>query len=446
MSDQFAPPTDRRALLAGIGGLAAGTFLTAGRAEAGPLNPPGAPASTNKPLEDVEPRIALNTTNTPADATCIFKITKPGSYYLTENLVGRAGRHGILISADHVTLDLMGFMVQGGEGTLTGITVDVVRNALVVRNGNIVGWGEDGIDFQVTGALRGDGSLIEGVESSGNSLVGIRGNHRGAILRCTARANGNVGISAGEEAHVDACLVTGNLGTGMTAGVGSVVTNCRADGNTLGGISLSNRCSASHCTAITNGATGISASGSSSLLSCASSGNSSWGFSVSVASNLSGCVATLNQGIGFGLEGASAFNCRAHDNGTIGFLLDAASTLNACVTMRNGQDGIRASDQAVVRACNCYRDGNDGDGAGIHVTGSDNRIEDNNCLNADYGIRVTGTGNFIARNTCSANTTNWDIAAGNVCLVISATTAAAFSGNSGGASPGSTNPNANYTY
>jgi len=61
MDERIPPPrqqpsTDRRALLAGIGGLAAGTFLTAGRAEAGPLNPPAAPASTPGP----EPRIAVN--------------------------------------------------------------------------------------------------------------------------------------------------------------------------------------------------------------------------------------------------------------------------------------------------------------------------------------------------------------------------------------------------
>jgi hypothetical protein len=36
--------------------------------------------------------------------------------------------------------------------------------------------------------------------------------------------------------------------------------------------------------------------------------------------------------------------------------------------------------------------------------------------------------------------------AGNVILVVNATTAAAVTGNSGGTAPGSTDPNANFTY
>ncbi|CAN5582374.1 hypothetical protein BH20VER1_BH20VER1_31620 [soil metagenome] len=64
----------------------------------------------------------------------------------------------------------------------------------------------------------------------------------------------------------------------------------------------------------------------------------------------------------------------------------------------------------------------------------------------DRGIDVDAGGNFIARNTASGNTTNWDVVTGNVILVISATTAGAVTGNSGGTAPGSTDPNANFTY
>jgi hypothetical protein len=41
---------------------------------------------------------------------------------------------------------------------------------------------------------------------------------------------------------------------------------------------------------------------------------------------------------------------------------------------------------------------------------------------------------------------NWDIAEGNVCLIVNAATAGAISGDSGGVAPGSTDPNANFTY
>ena len=55
-------------------------------------------------------------------------------------------------------------------------------------------------------------------------------------------------------------------------------------------------------------------------------------------------------------------------------------------------------------------------------------------------------GNFIARNTCSGNTTNWDVVAANACLVVSTPANAAILGDNGGVSPGSTDPNANFTY
>jgi len=58
---------------------------------AGDLNPPPGPvASTMKTLSEVEPRIAVNSINTPGDADSLFKITQPGSYYLTGNITGVA--------------------------------------------------------------------------------------------------------------------------------------------------------------------------------------------------------------------------------------------------------------------------------------------------------------------------------------------------------------------
>jgi hypothetical protein len=48
-------------------------------------------ASTYKTLSEIEPRIALNQANTPGSASKLFRITQPGSYYLT----GNAGRRGL---------------------------------------------------------------------------------------------------------------------------------------------------------------------------------------------------------------------------------------------------------------------------------------------------------------------------------------------------------------
>ena len=50
----------------------------------GSLTPPGAPATTMKTLEQVEPRIDVLTLS--GDATYHHVITQPGSYYLSGNL------------------------------------------------------------------------------------------------------------------------------------------------------------------------------------------------------------------------------------------------------------------------------------------------------------------------------------------------------------------------
>jgi hypothetical protein len=100
----------------------------------------------------------------------------------------------------------------------------------------------------------------------------------------------------------------------------------------------------------------------------------------------------------------------------------------------------------VIRGNTCSTNGEGGDGAGIHATGAKNRIEGNNCTGADRGIDVDAPLNFITRNAASGNTTNWDVAAGNVCLVVQGVAGAAILGNTGGVAPGSTDPNANFTY
>jgi parallel beta-helix repeat protein len=102
----------------------------------------------------------------------------------------------------------------------------------------------------------------------------------------------------------------------------------------------------------------------------------------------------------------------------------------------------------VIRGNNCSGNGTSASGgAGIHATGDNNRIEGNKCADADRGIDIDSTGNIIIRNTCSDNTTNWTIIAGNAYGPIVATPAgAAVNGNTAASALGSTDANANYSY
>jgi len=342
----------------------AALLVAAGFVFAGPLHPPAGPVtSTYKTLTEVEPRIAINAANTPGDADSLFKITQRGSYYLTGNITGVIGKHGIEIVASGVTLDLMGFDLSGipAMGAFDGVSLGVGNLAnITIRNGSVRAWGGDGIDVNFS-----DNNLLDGLRVQGNGGSGIIAGTTSTVTGCTAFANTGNGISAGFGSTVTGCTAQSNIGDGIFAGSGSTVTGCTASFNSGDGIS-------------------------------AGSG-----------STVTGCTASTNFGDGIQVN----FDCRVTDN-------------------------------------TCDSNGfSTGDGAGIHATGTDNRIEGNNCTDADRGIDVDVAGNIIIRNTCSGNTSNWEIAVGNVCLVILATpTVAAISGDSGGLSPGSTNPNANFTY
>src|SRR4029079_13757973 len=112
--------------------------------------PPGPVASTMKTLSEVEPRIAVNSINTPGDAASLFKITQPGSYYLTGNITGEVGKHGVEITASGVTLDLNGFDLVGvaSMGNFDGVSTTVNNLAnIAVINGSVRNWGDEGVDL-----------------------------------------------------------------------------------------------------------------------------------------------------------------------------------------------------------------------------------------------------------------------------------------------------------
>jgi len=314
------PAAFRRYVWPALAALVGAVALSIG----GPLNPPAGPvASTHKTLTEIEPRIAINATNTPGDGFYLYKITQPGSYYFAGNITGVAAKNGIGIDTSNVTIDMMGFTLRGVAGSLAGITTTTVAfDNLSVRNGIITGWGQDGLDLSNGGG--GWGGVVERVQASGNGNLGIR-------------SNGS-----------------------------SVVTDCTATGNTGDGIAV-----------------------------------------------FYGCIVTR------------------------------------CAVSRNGGDGIQADSYCRIVANACDFNGyQTGDGAGIHIIGNHNRIEDNQCGTADRGIEVAGRDNYIVRNLCSANTVNWTIGFDNlIATVVNRTVnnAAGFSGNSGASTLGTAEPNANFS-
>lgn len=178
---------------------------------AGDLAPPsGAIAPTMKTLQQVEPRTPLTQQTAPGDATSVFKITQPGSYYLTGNVQGVAGKVGVRIDVSNVTLDLNGFALTGVAGALAGVTDHadegrpVVRN-LTVTNGAIVGFPQGGVVLTYT-----TGSRVSGVSVEGGSY-GIYVDENAVIEDCIVRNATQVGIQNHSRATVSRCVVSGSF-------------------------------------------------------------------------------------------------------------------------------------------------------------------------------------------------------------------------------------------
>jgi len=310
--------------------------------------------------------------------------------------------NGILIDANNVTIDLMGYILRGDSGTLTGIVTSGGFESVRIRNGIIQGWEEDGITL-LGGALRSS-ILLEHLQVIGN---------------------GRLGVFLGGNAIVRSCTSSDNESDGFRLGGNSIIENCHALRNKGPGISGGDMCTASNCVARSNQSEGIRAS---------------------LGAIIHSCTAIQNHFSGIAISTGIVKSCCSISNEENGIQCTFSASIHDCYSSLNVEHGISVGSESHVRACSSDQNGNGITGAGINAQGNDIRIEDNNCCKNDFGIRVTTAGNFIARNTCSGNGTNWSIAANNKCLVVSGVNAGAINGDSGGTSPGSTNPNANYTY
>ena len=356
---------------------------------AGPLDPPPGPVqSTFKTLTQVEPRIEINATNTPGDANSLYKITQPGSYYLTGNITGVVGKHGIEIASSSVTIDLGGFELLGvaAMGSFDGVNVSTASLFnIAVFNGSVRNWGDDGIDL---GTIVVTNCRVTDVFASGCTGIGISTGVATTLSNCSASQNSGGGINIGAASNAVNCSAYNNASNGIVIGFGSTASNCSAYANTASGIATGN------------------------------------------SSTVSGCS--------------------SYDNDSHGINAGSGSAVTHNAVRLNSLDGILCGSQSLILGNTCSFNGQAaGVGAGIRAAGADNRIEGNNCTGADTGIKVDSAGNIIIRNSCSGNTTNWDIVANNIygpILDRTAPVSSSVSGNVAASTLGSTDPNANFTY
>ncbi len=324
---------------------------------AGPLAPPVGPiASTGKTMSEVEPRIAINSVNTPGDADSVFKITQSGSYYLTGNIAGQSGKHAIQIAANNVTVDLSGFTIQAGAGSLVGV-VDTMEetetiDGITVKNGTISGFSTGiGSDWANNGTFA-DLKLT----NVGNGIT-FRGN--GTIDRCVVVGRGptnGTGFSLDNDVTVSNSRAN-NFGVGFGSTDGSLIDcdtlNCQTGFYVSGGSAV--RCQAKYAT--------------------------SFGFSVGTNAIISECQANT---CGTGME-----------------ITGQWAVVRNSVIERPGSIGIRVAERNARIEHNTIIGGGVATTVGLRVesaiTGA--YIDGNVGHNTGYGIVVNGTDCTIIRNS-----------------------------------------------
>ncbi|MEL6329926.1 MAG: right-handed parallel beta-helix repeat-containing protein [Planctomycetota bacterium] len=406
-------------------------------AQLGALTPPPGPITDTGPdLSDIstqidraEPRTPLSASTTPGNAGSVFTIVNPGSYYLTADL-SLFGINGIEIAAEDVTIDLNGFTIFGDNARVKGITNDGAANAsnIEIRNGAINGCDDAGIDLTQSGTSR-------------------------FVVRDVRVINGGSGIRVGPDSRVLGCLADSNSSVGISVRDRSRVIDCIANNNGSSGVSTSREAFVSGCSATANGGSGIGTLEDSVVENCFVHESGSNGISVSFGSVVRDSTANESTFIGISTStSCSVIRCTAKSNASNGIVVGNSSTVTDCVASVNSRHGIEAFADSYIARNHCDSNGTDVSftGAGIFISGSDNRIEANSVADGENGIQLNGTGNLIIRNSVARTTsTEYIIPAANrygriVDLRSSATVAV--SGASATSTLTTSDPWANFAY
>jgi hypothetical protein len=301
-----------------------------------------------------------------------FTITASGFYYLKTNLVLETpGVDGIVVRADRVGIDCLGFNIQGpGEGSGHGVVQARTNRIFMLANTTLSGWQGKGkyAVYAEGGAVR-----IENVQVIGNSK-GILCADSSTIISCTVQSNRlqetGYGIYAYEGASVVDCEVSdvdGRLYSyGIRVGSNSLVRGCTVRNVTSGG-----SCYGIHADSVCN---------------------------------------VIDNDVRL---------CRGGAEPSSGIRETGDSVVRENVAANNSHNGIWMAGVSRAEFNTMEQNG----ASGLYVDGPADRIEGNTVTSNKWGIRVVTTGHYIVGNKAIGNEIAYEglTASGNVCGVISKT-------------------------
>ncbi len=316
------------------------------------------PMSGNDPLP-CESRIAID--------SLPFSIDSSGSYYVTSHLIGVTDLDGISVNVSNVSIDLNGFTLLAGGGTIgSGILVTAAIKNLYVHNGNIQGWGDEGVS-----AFMAENSRFENLR------------------------------------------LLSNQHDGLMVGNNNSISNCQSASNGLDGIDTGRNCTIKHCVTNLNGDDGIESDRGCIISSSASYQNIDDGFNSGFANTVIDNVSTENGDRGFFINSGSTVGRNSSSyNIDEGFLIGSACIVQHNTARANSGHGFETLQESF------FTDNISDSNAFAGFSTSSNRVRfDNNqsTTNGTYGYEVAGSSDcIITRNTAIGNTlTNYFISGGN---------------------------------
>ncbi|MEM1423050.1 MAG: right-handed parallel beta-helix repeat-containing protein [Planctomycetota bacterium] len=323
---------------------------------AGPLTPPAGPvAETDLVRTEADARIPLTQATAPGDASTVFIIAQPGSYYLTGNVSLSAGEVAIEVDSSDVTIDLNGYAIvgnsplRGGGPQSTGILSGAILENLRIRNGSFRNLDGDAISLD-----RAENSVIEDLR-----IFNVRD-----------------GVRIGPLAQVRRVMVSG-CDDGIEIVGDGVVADC----------------------VVRNADTAFESVGDVAFMRCVAT-SSQGGFLGD--GSFTECLADACRSYGFAGSGTYT-DCRAvgASEGS-GFVVTGPSTLTACVAQGASDDGFNARDAVAVVFDRCVAEGCGDDGFQV---GRDSVVT--GCISTGnaYGFfgGSSADGGRIDANTASGN-------------------------------------------